>query len=931
MNSLYKAIAFFSAALMVNIGLYADDYGTGAVSTATGDALYKNVETNFTNTLIGNFTGMTLIHGSGEPGNNDARWLIRGLGSYGLGKWSTAKIFVDGFEVTPEYLSALNPAEIEKVEVLKDAAALVRYGEKGANGVISITTRRGEVGKASVNIRVRGGAQTPSLILKPLGAYDYARLYNQAVSNDNGMYWSPVYDNLALETWKSGQGTDVDWYDEVLRKAGWFVDSDIIVSGGSPVARYNINLDYLGNGGLLNVPRTDETRNIGYNRFNVRANLDFKILKIFEVKVDIGGRVELLHRPNYSIPGLFRDLARYPSSVYPIYDNEELDHLSGTAVFPNNPYGSINSLGWQSIKARSLQANIAVRERLDMLTEGLYLEETVSFYNYTLSAYSKTRNYARWYGGNTTTTDETTTITASGYGSNGMKDWKQGRITAGYDRSFGDHNISVSLDFGLSAYKGDGYFSYKQNTLNLSGVAHYDYAHRYIVELGFSEFGNDAYAKGNRWAFYPAASAAWVISNESFLKGSDAVQLLKLRLSAGLSGFSDTSATSVLSDYDSQGRYLFKDYYTNSYIGAFYTGQTSGTWQSTLVPMFTPNPGVHAEKSLKLNLGVDARLWKGLSVSFDVFLDKRSDILTLDNSQPAYLGKQYHFINAGKMTSWGTELEIRYSGTSGDFGWEVYGSGTFNRNRIDYMSEIPTANAFSAKTGRPYGTYIGLVADGFYDINDFDDDGNLVDGLPTPAFGSVQPGDIKYLDLDKNGVVDQNDVTRIGRSWVPEWNFTLGAIFSWKGLDVSFMFQGVAGVSANLLDNPDQMIAFVDNGNVYPNALDAWAYYPTEGIDTRYRATWPRLTTQSNENNYRLSSQWVKDASFLKLRNVEIGYSFSGKKLEKAHISALRCFVNGQNLATISPMQAEYKIDPENLTGRYPTLRTFNAGINVTF
>ena len=318
-------------------------------------------------------------------------------------------------------------------------------------------------------------------------------------------------------------------------------------------------------------------------------------------------------------------------------------------------------------------------------------------------------------------------------------------------------------------------------------------------------------------------------------------------------------------------------------------------------------------------------------MSFDAFYDKRYDILTLDSSIPAYLGKQYSFSNIGRMSSWGAELEIRYTGSAGDFGWEVFGSGTFNRNRIDYMAEIPTANPFSAKTGRPYGTYIGLVADGFYDIHDFNDDGTLAEGLPTPAFGSVQPGDIKYLDLDRNGVVDQNDVTRIGRSWVPEWNFAFGALFRWKGLDISFMFQGVAGVSASLLDNPDQMIAFVDNGNAYPSALDAWAYYPTEGIDTRYRASFPRLTTQSNENNYRLSSQWVKDASFLKLRNVEIGYSFSGKLLEKAHISDLRCFVNGQNLLTISPMVTEYQIDPENLTGRYPLLRTFNAGISITF
>ena len=204
-------------------------------------------------------------------------------------------------------------------------------------------------------------------------------------------------------------------------------------------------------------------------------------------------------------------------------------------------------------------------------------------------------------------------------------------------------------------------------------------------------------------------------------------------------------------------------------------------------------------------------------------------------------------------------------------------------------------------------------------------------GLPVPAFGSVQPGDIKYLDLDGDKVVDDNDVTRIGRSWVPEWTFSFGAKFCWKGLDVAFQFDGIAGVSANLLDNQNQMVAFVNNGNAYPIHQGAWAYFPSQGIDTRATATYPRLTTQSNQNNYRTSSFWIKDASFLKLRNVEIGYSFDSAKLRKAGIAALRCFVSGQNLLTLSPLQKQYNLDPEHLSGLYPALRTFNAGVSITF
>lgn len=922
MKKLSRYIPIAAAALLLSLGLHAQDYGTGAISTATGDELYKRVESNFSNTFTGAFNGLTVLHGSGEMGNNDARYLIRGMGSYGVGSWSQAKIFVDGFEVERDFMVSLSPAEIEKVEILKDAAALVLYGERGANGVIRITTRRGEIGKPSVNARVRYGVQTPALINKPLDAYEYASLYNQAVSNDNGMYWSPAYSDEQLEAFHDGTAPNVDWYKEALRSAGHFVDADLVLHGGVKAARYSVNLDYLGNWGLMNTKKTDATRNLGYNRFNVRGNLDFDVLKIFEVRLDIAGRIELLHRPNYSIPQLFTDLARYPSNIYNVFDDDAREHYSGTAVYPNNPYGSVEGLGWAQVKARSLQTNLVVREKLDVLTEGLYLEEAFSFYGYTLSTYSKSRDYARWHDGATTTTNETTSIVASGYGSAGMQDWKQGRITAGYDRGFGQHNVSAAANFNLSAYKGDGYFNYKYNTLNVNGLAHYDYAHRYIAEIGFSCFGSDAFAPGHRWHFYPAVSAAWVASEEPFLKNSSAVQFLKVRASVGLNGSSDSGATSVLSDFDSNGRYLFKNYYTYSYIGSFYTGATNPEWQSTLVPMFVPNENIRPEKSLKANLGVDADLFGGLHLSADAFIDNRTDILTLDHSHMGYYGKQYMFSNIGRMLSYGVEFAASYGGKSGDWSWNIGGTIAWTRNIVKEMGEVAPAHSYNAATGRPYGTYIGLVADGFYDITDFDDDGKLLESLPTPAFGAVQPGDIKYLDLDKNGVVDQNDVTKVGRSWVPEWTFTLGGKVCWRGLDLEIAFQGVAGVSAYLLDNWNQNVAFVDNGNAYAIARGAWAYYPVDGIDNRAGATYPRLTTKSNENNYRTSSFWVKDASFLKLRNLEIGYTWKDR---------LRVFINGQNLFTISPLQREYNIDPENIKGMYPQLRTFNTGISVNF
>ena len=881
---------------------------TSSTSTVTGDELYKTVTSNLTNTLVGKMSGLIVKEGTGELGANDAKYLVRGMGSFGIGSWNTAKIFVDGFEVTSQYLSGLSPAEIESISVLKDAAALAIYGEKGANGVIKIVTKRGRIAKASINARLRTGVQMPTKVNKPVNSYDYASLYNQAVSNDNRMMWSPVYAADQLAAYKNGSGVNVDWYDEALKSSGHFLDGDIVFNGGSKIAQYNVDLGYLNNSGILNAKNTDLTKNLGYSKYNLRANLDFNVLDIFDVKLDMGGRIENMKRPNYSISQLFTDLSRYPSNIYNVYDNEAEGNYSGTAVYPNNPYASVNALGWQSYKART------------------------SFYSYTLSAYSKTRNYARWHQGATTTTDETTTITASGYGSNGMQDWKQYKLTAGYDHAFGKHGISAMLNWDVSSYKGESHdaYRYKYNTLNLNGFVHYDYAHRYVAELAVSHFGNDAYAEGNRWSTYPALSLAWVASEESFLKDNNIVNYLKVRASAGLTGSSESSATGVLSSFNTSGRYLFKDFFTYSYIGAFYTGKNQGSWQTTYVPMFVPNEKAHAEKSMKYNIGIDATLFHGLELTIDAYLDKRHDILTLDNSLMGYYGKQYYFSNIGKMTSYGVDLTAAYTGKWGDVDYRINGMMTYNKNRIDEMAEVPTANAFSAKTGRAYGALIGLVADGFYDITDFDANGNLI-GDVTPAFGTVQPGDIKYKDLDGNHVIDQNDVTQVGRTEYPEWYYSFGGKVGYKGFDLESLFQGAAGVSANLLDNWDQVVAFVDNGNAFDLAKGAWAYYPIEGIDNRANATYPRLTTQSNQNNYQLSSFWVKDASYLKLRTVELGYNFSSEMLKKAGIGSLRVYLNANNLFTISSLLKDYHIDPENVVSRYPMMKSFNAGVSITF
>lgn len=906
------------------------DNNTGAVSTVSGETLYQTPTPNITNTLFGRLSGLTVIQGSGEPGNDNAKWLIRGNGTYGLGGYNTCKIFVDGFEVNSSYFVNLSASEIESVSVLKDAASLATFGMRGSNGIIWIETKRGKIGKSTVKIQARSGMQSAVNINKPLDSYDFASLYNQAVSNDKGMIWTPKYSEADLSAYQNGTGTNMNWYEHVLKNSSNYTNGDVVFNGGNPDAQYNVVFDYANQQGLYNVSNSDQTSNIRLDKYSLRANLDFNLFKIFEAKIDIGGRIEERKRPNYGTSSLMSDLARYPSNIYQVYDDEELTKFSGTNIYSNNPVGSIRGLGWYSTHARVLQGNFSLKEKLDFITKGLYLKEAFSFNSYSLSTYSKTKNYARYFNGSTTTTDLTTTIVASGYGSGGMEDWKQGIITLGYDQNFGLHSIVSAINFHQSDYKGDGFFGYKYHYLNYNGRFNYSYDKRYVGEFGFSYFGNDAYAKDNRWGFYPAASFAWIASNESFLKSNKVVNYLKVRASAGKTGGSDTGATGNLSSFSSNGRYLFQQYYSASYIGSFYTGNGTPTWQNTLVPLFQANPEVFAEQSLKYNLGVDFTLLKKVDATIDFFLDKRSDILTLDNSLMNYYGSNYSFNNVGKMTNKGFEVSATYADKIGGLGFSLNSMASYSKNKIDYMAEITPAYSYNAQTGRAYGTPIGLEAAGLFQLSDFNADGNLKNNIAKPFFGTVQPGDIRYNDLNNDGYIDQTDVTSIGKTPFPELTYSFGGSIDYKGFDLSILFQGTYGSSVNLLNNWNQVVAFVDNGNVYNIAKGAWAYYPDQNIDTSATATYPRLTAQGNNNNYRESSFWIKSGDFLRIRNIELGYNFNKTILEKCKLDKLRVYVNATNPVTWSSLLRDYNMDPEAMVG-YPALKSVTAGLIVSF
>jgi len=900
--------------------LVSKEISSAAVSSVSGETLYKTPAANLSNTLYGVAPGLIAIQGSGLPGYDQAWLTIRGIGSYNYGSYA---VFVDGFQTDNSYFQYLTPSEIESISILKDAAALAPLGMKGANGAIWVETKRGQVGKPKIQAQFRTGMQEPVHITKPLQSYDYANLYNEANSNDNNRVWSPVYYPYQLDDYKNGRSINTDWYDEVLKSSAPFTSADLTFNGGVKNAKYFVMIGYLDNQGLYNVKNDANHANAQIRQYNIRSNFDFSMFSIFEGKVDFGGRIEDRKYPGYDGTNLFNNLERYPNNIYPVQNDNGT--WTGTTIYPDNPVASIRETGYYSTHDRTLQANFSLKEKLDFITQGLYISEAVSFSNWTRGSYDRTKNYARYIGDVQQTPDVNTNYAVNDdYGTN---QWRraQFQFSAGYDRQFGKHKITSVVSYLQNTYNVDS----NQNGLagintkyafqNVGGRIHYEFNGRYSGEFGFAYSGSDNYAKGNRFGFYPALSGAWIISNEAFLKNNSVVDFLKIRLSAGKTGY----------DTYNGGRYLYQQYYESP--SSYPTGNGDPIWNKGLISAYIPNPDIFAEQSIKYNAGIDATFLKGLNLTLDVFMDKRSGIISPNNLQSSLIGETPPFLNLGKVTTKGTELNLNYHGSVAGFTYGIGGMMTCIKDKIDYMAELTPPSPLAAQTGQPIGTPFGYEFTGFYDISDFNTDGTLKQGIPKPDFGAIKPGDMKYRDVNNDGIIDEKDMVRIGNREYPDMYYSFHAEAGFRGFDFSVLFQGVTGRDVNILsDALNKTVAFENNGNAYKIAEGRWAYYPDQGIDTRATATYPELSTLGNNNNYTNSTFWIKSGDFLRLRNIELGYSIPKKLLNSIKLANVRFFVNGMNLLTWSSLLKNYDMDPETLSG-YPAVKSYNAGVNINF
>lgn len=874
---------------------------TGAQSRVSGNELRKSSAATLSNALYGRLSGLTVMQGNGEPGYDAPGLAIRGAGSY---RGAQILTFVDGFESPFDQLTA---DEIETITVLKDAAATAMYGVRGANGVLLITTKRGTAGKPRISFGAQTGWQSPARLPEFLGSYDHARLYNEALQNEG----QPArFSQADLDAYRSGNDPyfhpDVNWYDEVLKKSAPLSNYNLNISGGNNNAHFFVLLNVLQNTGLYkNTDRKkEENSNASFLRYNFRSNVDINVTKRLSASLDLAGRVEDRSYPGAGAGDIWGNMMLIPPNAFPVRNPD--GSYGGTSVYRNNPVGLVLGKGVATTHDRNLQATMRLHYTLDQVTEGLAVSAAVSFNNWFRGNDDKTKNFAvfqllRNSAGDTVYNkfgENTTPTVNDGVNSQWRRTNTLFHIT--YDRSFGAHAINALLQYQQDVYTTSGNnVPFAQQ--GMGGRFTYSYDQKYIAELTFGYNGSENFPKGKRFGFFPAIAAGWILSREDFMQSASWINLLKVRASYGLVG----------NDQVGGRRFPYDQYYSGG--NGYYFG-TDNHYSGGIDEGSLGNPFITWEKARKANVGVDASLWKDrVNIVLDVFSEKRTDILAERTSSiPGYIGVGLPSENVGSVNNRGFEMQLGYrKQETASPGFFATASAAYARNRILFMAEAQQPHDYLNRTGQRINQPFGLEAIGF-----FKDDAEIA-ASPRQSFAPVKPGDIRYKDQNGDNVIDIYDEVAIGKPVLPEWTFGFHAGVQFKGFDLEAFFQGVTNRSV-MLQGP-LVWAFINDAKVAPIALGRWT------PETAGSATYPRLTSTANDNNYRASDFWQRDGSFIRLRNLELGYTIPLTVTRRVGLQQTRFYVNGVNLFTIDKVKLA---DPEVLTG-YPVMRSVNIGVRL--
>ncbi|MBP3757772.1 MAG: SusC/RagA family TonB-linked outer membrane protein [Prevotella sp.] len=889
---------------------------TAAVSVITSRDTDRRSAKNIGNSILGQGLGLISLQGSGRYASQNPTFYVRGLQTLSSST-NTPLILIDGIE---RDITTITAEEVESVSILKDAAAVALYGYKGVNGAILVTTKRGKANSKS--IRVTYDHLFNSIVDKPkfVDGYTYGLAMNEARANDG---LAARYNQNELEALRSGRYPylypNVNWVDETFRDHAMTNKYNIEFRGGAQKFRYYAMLDLISDKGFIK----NYDQNDGYStqdkyvKGNMRMNLDIDLTPTTLVKANVLGVLSETSRPG-SAADLWDMVYTLPSAAFPIRTESGAWGGSNTWSGELNPVAQSVGAAYYKNHTRTLLADVAIHQDLSSWIKGLGASIRVGYDNVAniYEDHSKTYVYGvnvpSWATGAAEPTSRQSTYgVESPMGDAASVDTYSRRLHVdggfNYQRVFGKHSIYSQLkwDYEYEDPEGVNNTIYRQN---ITWWTHYGYNNRYFADLALVESGSSCLAPGSKWNFSPTLSAAWVISKEKFMENVKWVNFLKLRASAGIINADFLPGDNVWSYYAQQ-------YTTSGTLYPFDSGWNSDFGTTSLGQMATTDVG--HEKAYKYNIGIDAKLFGALDITLDIYKQHRTDIwVSATGKYSSVLGMTAPYENAGVVDSKGLELGLDYNKTFGEVAVNVGGNLTLTSNKIKEQLEEPRLYSNLRQTGNPVGQIYGLEAIGFFR------DAADIANSPVQTFSTVKPGDIKYRDINGDNVIDANDVVAIGNNGtVPGvyYNFHLGA--EWKGLGIYAMFQGVGKYTANL-NTKSMYWPLINNTTISQYAYD------NRWTPENQNAKFPRLSSQSNANNYRNSTLWLADRSFLKLRDLEIYYNLPKSLLEKTKIvNGAKVYVRGVDLLCFDHIDEN---DPEAL-GIYPVNRSVALGLSVTF
>ena len=899
-----------------------EDY-SGAAYTIYMDDLRHIPVTNLTNLLTGLVPGFSSVQTSGGTVNEEANYWIRGIRTNAEG----ILVLVDRQE---RAFGILSPYEVESITVLKDALATVLYGSRAANGAILVTTKKGKKGPPVVELTAKLINQKPLNLLKPLDALGYAEHYNQALKND-GMNASKMYSGNYLQQYRSRAGVNpeyypnVNWLDDYFKKESWVQQYNLSISGGSDRTRYFVNGGFLSQNGMF---RTDKAATYNTNnstkRYNLRSNIEVDVTRSTLLNVDLYGWYDAQNRPGGDSYGAYSALMTTPANAFPPYyaDNGQYLDQDGNLIkgidgkitagdgIHANPWALLNRNGYSILSRVYGSFRTKLTQDLAVLTPGLKAAAQLSMDTYTAAVTDRQKAYAYYQLSDLTRPNVLKRTNSDQQMNNNVTDQSsEGRngldLQLSYEKTMGKHAVSALAFY--NQYEFTDQTSVPSRFQTIGSWLGYNYNRKYYLDVTGSYQGVYKFAPGKRFGFFPAVAAGWTISNEPFFAGiKEYIPYFKLRGSYGLVG-----NQRGVSEFVYMGR-------LNNTANIYNFGNTMGAVGGYIEDIIA-NPDLTWEKSEQINAGADLRLFgERLRFVFDYFHDSRYDMYMVNENVPALFGMVTTVRqNIGKMEAHGYELAASWNATAGKLGYNIGGTYSFSQNKVLKTGEVQEPYYWLQDAGYAMDIRRGYVAMGLFQSYD------EIASAPRQTFSQVHPGDIRYKDINGDGIIDRNDIVPIGEGNTPRISYAFNGGVSWKGVGLDFLFQGASGVTRML----GGMVAypFLANGNIYEHQLDYWS---PENAD----AKWPVISTlNSGVNNTQASTFWLRDAGYLRLKTVQLYYDIPERVLRKGVIKNIRVFASGYDLYVWTPYDSPLDPEDNGSSNTMPLTRNLSVGCTLRF